>query len=78
MAFTACDTGVGIDVAKLPDNFRRFVIVEDFLGKELDGRGLGLSAAQQPASLHGGELAAQSEPGQGSTFRLTLPLSPAG
>lgn len=38
------------------------------------GSGLGLALARSIAEAHGGALAVDSEPGQGATFRLTLPL----
>jgi len=77
IGFTVRDTGVGISPEKLPDIFRSFVIAEDFLSKKLGGSGLGLSIARQLAELHGGDIAVESTPGAGSTFRLELPLGPA-
>jgi Histidine kinase-, DNA gyrase B-, and HSP90-like ATPase/Response regulator receiver domain len=39
------------------------------------GVGLGLSIVAAVAEAHGGEVSAHSEPGKGSTFRITLPLA---
>jgi two-component system, OmpR family, sensor kinase len=41
-----------------------------------DGSGLGLSIARAIAQAHGGALTAQSQPGAGTTFALTLPAAP--
>jgi signal transduction histidine kinase len=42
------------------------------------GSGLGLALARSIAEAHGGALAVDSQPGEGATFTLTLPLEPAG
>lgn len=63
------DNGVGIP--KGTDVFAPFVTTKK------DGTGLGLLIVWQIATAHGGTVSYDSEPGQGTTFRLTLPLSPA-
>jgi signal transduction histidine kinase len=48
------------------------------MARERGGLGLGLSIAQSLVALHGGEIAAESAgPGQGSVFRVRLPLAAA-
>jgi signal transduction histidine kinase len=42
-----------------------------------DGTGIGLSIARKIAWRHGGDITASGVPGEGATFRLTLPLAPA-
>jgi signal transduction histidine kinase len=64
------DTGRGIDPALLPHVFDRFV-----KGDDSRGSGLGLAIARQLVAAHGGEIAAQSTPGQGTTIRVGLPLT---
>ncbi len=71
-----CDTGVGIAADDLPHVFERFYRADRSRGRP-GGSGLGLSIARWIAEAHGGRLAAESCLGQGTTFRLWLPLAPA-
>ena len=66
------DTGTGIAAAELESIFEEFEQTSE--GKQAEGTGLGLPLSRRLAELHGGRLWAESTPGQGSTFRLTLPL----
>jgi PAS domain S-box-containing protein len=47
-----------------------------FFTTKKDGTGLGLVIARQIIAAHGGTLAHDSEPGRGTTFRITLPIQP--
>ncbi|MBI5623912.1 MAG: PAS domain-containing protein [Elusimicrobia bacterium] len=73
--FAVKDTGSGISPEDLGRIFEKFVQVGD--GRR-DGVGLGLSIVQEFVRLHGGAVWAESEPGKGSVFYFTLPLSQAG
>jgi signal transduction histidine kinase len=64
------DTGRGIDPALLAHVFDRFV-----KGEDSRGSGLGLAIARQLVVAHGGEIAAESEPGAGTTIRVRLPIT---
>ena len=66
------DTGAGIPADKLPFIFEPFYRVR---GKEEQqrGSGLGLTFCKRIMELHGGEIAASSVEGQGSTFLLKFP-----
>jgi len=67
------DTGAGIPPEDLPHIFDRFYRTSKDRSRKTGGAGLGLSIAQWLATRHGGHIEVQSEPGAGSTFRLTLP-----
>jgi PAS domain S-box-containing protein len=67
--FEVTDTGVGIDSDHLPYIFDAFYRVSGDSG----GSGLGLSIAKTVVEAHGGRIWAESSPGKGSTFSLTLP-----
>jgi heavy metal sensor kinase len=71
------DTGIGIGPEDLPRVFDRFYRVSKDRSRKTGGSGLGLSIAQWLASLHGGEIIAESALGSGSTFRVILPLKQA-
>jgi PAS domain S-box-containing protein len=64
------DTGIGIAAEDLE---RAFLPFERVSRTNRPGAGLGLAISRSLADLHGGELAAVSTPGAGSTFTLTLP-----
>jgi signal transduction histidine kinase len=68
------DTGIGIGQDDLSRIFDRFYRVSRDRSRRTGGAGLGLSIAKRLASLHGGDLVAESALGQGSSFRLILPL----
>lgn len=65
------DRGPGIPADVLPTLFQRFS-----RGMDSGGLGLGLYLARGVAEAHGGTLTVESEIGRGSTFRLSLPVSP--
>ena len=67
------DTGVGIPADELPRVFERFYKVDK--ARSTGGTGLGLAIVKHTIQAHGGRVWAESEPGQGSTFLFTLPLS---
>jgi signal transduction histidine kinase len=65
-----CDTGVGIPADLLPKIFDPF-----FTTKAVGaGTGIGLAVCQQILRMHHGTIEVVSQPQQGSTFRLTLPV----
>ncbi len=67
------DTGIGIPADHLPHVFDRFFRVPGRDGTP--GTGLGLAIVREIVTAHGGEITCESEPGRGTTFHITLPLS---
>ncbi|MDB5320949.1 MAG: hypothetical protein JWN40_2580 [Phycisphaerales bacterium] len=68
------DNGIGIPREDIPRIFERFYRVDRSRSREMGGTGLGLSIVKHVAQVHGGQIEVESTPGQGSTFRLKLPL----
>lgn len=71
---TVADQGVGIPPEALPRLFDRFFRAEGAAG-QAQGLGLGLYITRRIVEAHGGSISVESEPGRGSTFTVTLPLS---
>ncbi|MCP4539223.1 MAG: response regulator [Chloroflexi bacterium] len=68
------DTGIGIDPKDLPNLFKRFYRGLHANQLDIPGTGLGLSIVKEIVDLHGGEIEVESQVGEGSTFRVWLPL----
>ncbi len=73
--FMVMDTGIGIPPDKLPDLFQIFSQVDPGLSHRYGGTGLGLSICRHLVHQMGGYIWAESEPGIGSVFHFTLPLT---
>jgi signal transduction histidine kinase len=73
------DTGRGIPLNQQAKVFERFhQVPESGKDAKIQGTGLGLSLSREFARLHDGDLTLKSRPDAGSTFRLEIPLEPAG
>jgi signal transduction histidine kinase len=68
------DTGIGMTQEQIATAFEPFKQVDGSATRSQGGMGLGLTITAQTAQLLGGEVAAVSEPGAGSTFTLRVPM----
>ncbi|MBD3810307.1 MAG: hypothetical protein IE884_07400, partial [Sulfuricurvum sp.] len=74
--FGVCDNGIGIEAKDIATLFDPFTQVENPFQKSAKGTGLGLAISKRIIEdLHGGELWVESEPGKGSCFYFTIPVS---
>ena len=69
------DTGEGFDATFSDQLFQRFSQADSTITRRFGGSGLGLSITRALVELMGGEISAESTPGNGSTFRVVLPLA---
>ncbi len=71
------DCGVGIPAAERKEIFKKFVRGKGPGVGRVKGTGIGLAMVAHVVRAHGGEVRVESEPGQGSTFTLLLPMKEA-
>jgi signal transduction histidine kinase len=69
------DRGPGIDSEHMAHLFERFYRVPDS-SQGVRGTGLGLYICRKIVEAHGGEIGVDSQPGQGTRFRFTIPMIP--
>jgi signal transduction histidine kinase len=76
---TAClsvrDRGIGIPAADLPHIFDRFHRARNVDDRQFSGMGLGLFICRAIVQEHGGAIAVESVPGDGTIFSVTFPLA---
>jgi signal transduction histidine kinase/CheY-like chemotaxis protein len=72
------DSGIGIPDSERQYLFRRFFRASTATARKIQGTGLGLSIAKTIVELHAGTIAFQSREGEGTTFRVELPLRDRG
>ncbi len=69
------DTGIGVSEAALSRIFKEFEQADISTSEEYGGTGLGLALTKAFCELLGGDITASSQPGKGSHFEVTLPLT---
>ncbi|SET80707.1 sensor histidine kinase [Stigmatella erecta] len=69
------DEGIGIDASDLPHLFTPFFRSDRSRARTTGGVGLGLALARRIITVHGGSLALESQPGQGTSVRVVLPAA---
>jgi signal transduction histidine kinase len=70
------DTGTGIPPEHLPHIFEKFSRVPGH--SRGSGTGLGLAIVHEIITAHGGTITCESQPGTGTTFRISLPVATGG
>jgi two-component system, OmpR family, sensor kinase len=70
------DQGPGMTAEQAERVFERFYRADQARARRTGGTGLGLAIVQALVTAHGGTVTVATAPGQGATFRITLPLAP--
>ena len=69
---SVADSGIGIAAEDQGRIFDRFYRVDKARSREMGGNGLGLAIAREIVHLHDGGIKVTSQPGEGTTFTVTL------
>ena len=72
---TVRDTGPGISAADQAKLFQEFQQADNAIARKKGGTGLGLAISKRIIEMHGGQIWVESQPGHGSTFVFTLPVT---
>jgi len=72
VAFSVCDTGIGIAPENMGKLFQSFVQIDSSLSRQYAGTGLGLALVRRLVELHGGSISVESQLGKGSCFTVRI------
>ena len=75
VAVQVADQGIGIPQKEIPELFSKFYRAEAARDSKVKGSGLGLYLSNYFVKLHQGQISVESEPQEGSTFTVELPMS---
>jgi signal transduction histidine kinase len=70
---TISDTGIGMTEETMAHVFERFYMADKARSRSAGGSGLGLSIVKKIVQMHHGRINVESKPGEGTTFRITIP-----
>jgi PAS domain S-box-containing protein len=75
LRITLDDTGIGLGESELANLFEPFTQADASITRRFGGTGLGLAISKRLADMLGGDLTAESTPGEGSRFTLDIPVA---
>ncbi len=74
LTFTVEDNGIGMSEEKLANVFQRFWQADSSMNRKFRGSGIGLSLTKNLIDVMGGEVTVESEEGEGTEFKVVLPV----
>jgi signal transduction histidine kinase/CheY-like chemotaxis protein len=77
LCFSVSDTGIGILKEQMEIIFEPFRQGDGSITRRFGGTGLGLAISRRFVEVMGGRIEVESQPGEGTTFRCTIPFGPA-